>query len=117
MKKVLLIALLFTSCGNFKNQWMLQSYDSAKGYTFVKDGIAYHAHCFAVGRPMLPNNVPDTNPDAMPPDAPIGGESGCADILPYLGKSVPLRQDGEILLFTEPQSQNFKLEFEVKDAK
>jgi hypothetical protein len=117
MKKTLLILLIFMSC-NQANQWVLQSYDKDNGYTFIRKGVSYQTHCFATGRPMLSDNVPDTNPDALPPNPAFDGETDCADILPYLHKSVPLRQvEGSLLVFTEENEQNWKLEFQIKEAK
>jgi hypothetical protein len=116
MRKAVLMALLLASCGSNRNQWVLQSYDEKKGYTFVKDGVSYQAHCFATGHPMLSNNVPDTGSDAMPPDPAFGNETACTDILIYMRKPTPVKQiDGSILVLTE--DQNYKLEFEIREAK
>jgi hypothetical protein len=54
----------------------------------------------------------------MPPDL-ANGEADCGDILVYLHKPVPnLRQvGGSILVFTEVEEKNYKLEFEIKQAK
>jgi hypothetical protein len=98
------------------NQWILQSYDQNKGYTFVQNGVSYQTDCAATGKPVLQSGAPNTDPDALPPNLALDGESDCADILPYLHKSVPLRQvDGTLLVFTE--EQNYKLEFKIREAK
>jgi hypothetical protein len=65
---------------------------------------------------MLSNNVPDTGPDAMPPDPSFGNETACTDVLIYMHKPTPVKQiDGAILALTE--DQNYKLEFEIREAK
>jgi hypothetical protein len=97
----------------------LQSYDKDKGYVFTKDGVQYEATCFATGHPVLgkpPSEVPDPNPDALPPELAYN-ETSCGDVLAYLHKPVPnLRQVyGSILLLTE--EKNYKVEFEIKHAK
>ena len=101
------------------DQWVLRSYDEKKGYAFVRSGVEYQTECFATGRPVLgvqPNEIDDTNPDAMPPNLAEFGESSCQDILPYLGKSVPhFRQVGTALVFTE--QKNYKLEFLIRNAR
>jgi hypothetical protein len=88
-------------------------------YAFVRSGVEYQTECFATGRPVLgvpPNEIDDTNPDAMPPNLAEFGESSCQDILPYLGKSVPhFRQVGTALVFTE--QKNYKLEFLIRNAR
>jgi hypothetical protein len=110
--------LVLISCNRSKDQWVLQSYDVTNGYTFVRNGIEYRAKCVATGRPVLgtpPNEIPDLNPDAMPPDV-VSSQSSCEDILPYLSKPVPkLRQVGVSLVLTE--EKNYKLEFEIIHAK
>jgi hypothetical protein len=64
-----------------------------------------------------PNQTPDTSPDAMPPDV-AHDETNCGDVLIYLHKPVPnLRQVGTVLVFTEVEEKNYKLEFEIKLAK
>jgi hypothetical protein len=118
MRKAIPLLLLFTSCNRTNNRWVLQSYDKDAGYVFVQNGVSYQTHCFATGRPMLANNVPDMSPDALPPNLAWNGEADCADILSYLHKPVPLRQiNGSVLVFTEEDNQNFKLEFTIKEAK
>jgi len=65
---------------------------------------------------MLSNNVPDTALDAMPPDPVFDNETDCTDILIYMHKPTPVKQvDGSILVLTE--DQNYKLEFETREAK
>jgi hypothetical protein len=115
LKQALVLALLIASCSH-GDHWVLKAYDKDNGYTFVRSGISYQTTCFATGYPMLPNNVPDLDPESMPPNL-APSENWCGDVLPYLGKSVPgLRQvQGSILLFTE--EKNYRLEFEVKKAK
>jgi hypothetical protein len=116
LKKALILALFIASCSH-SDRWVLKAYDKDNGYTFVRNGVSYQTRCFATGYPMLPNNVPDLDPESMPPNPAFSGENACSDILPYLGKSVPgLRQvEGSILLFTE--EKNYRLEFEIKKAK
>jgi hypothetical protein len=116
MRLVILAALILVSCDPRRNQWVLQAYDEDKGYTFAKDGVSYQAHCYAMGRPVIGNNVPDPNPDALPPNPAFGGERDCTAVLPYLHRPIPIRQvDGSLLLFSE--GHNFKLEFETRQAK
>jgi hypothetical protein len=117
MKKALLLLIFLTSCSGNNDEWILQSYDKTKGYTFTRNGVSYQTTCFATGRPMLSDTVPDTSPDSLPPNPAFDGEVDCSDILPFLHKPIPdFRQvDGSLLVFTE--KQNFKLEFEIKEAK
>jgi S1-C subfamily serine protease len=106
-----------------QGQWVLQSYDADKGYTFVRDGVQYQAECWATGRPYLgfpSENIPDTDPDALPPE-PARQQTECADILPYLHKPVPnFRQVyGSHLLFTDvndgrPSGNHWKLDFVIR---
>ncbi len=117
MRGLILLCFVLLSCNQNKDQWVLQSYDKDKGYTFVRNGVQYETTCVATGRPVLgPNNVPDTSPDALPPDV-ARHESECEDILYYLHKPIPnLRQAyGSILLFTK--ENNWRLEFQIKHAK
>ncbi len=121
MKKLLPLFLILASCNQAKDQWVLQSYDRNKGYIFVRNGVEYETTCLATGRPTLgapPNQTADTNPDALPPDI-AHDETDCGDVLLYLHKPVPsLRQvGGSILVFTEVEEKNYKLEFEIKHAK
>jgi hypothetical protein len=97
-----------------------QSSFRGEHYTFVKNGVQYQAKCFATGRPVLghsPNDPPDTSPGAMPPDLSYD-ETNCSDILLYLHKPVPHLEQygGSLLLFTEVEKRNYKLEFEIKHA-
>jgi hypothetical protein len=119
MRVAAIFLLLLAGCNLRSNQWVLQSYDQHEGYIFTKDGVQYQASCFATGTPMLgapPNETPDTNPEAMPPNV-AHAQDDCGDILVYLHKPVPnLRQvGGSILLLTE--EKNYRLEFEIKHAK
>lgn len=114
-------ALMLVGCGLRSNEWVLQSFVEEKGYVFTKNGVQYQTTCVATGRPVVgrpPNEVPDADLDALPPD-PAYSETSCSDILIYLGKPVPhLRQvGGSILVFTDAEHQNFRLEFEIKQAK
>jgi hypothetical protein len=53
----------------------------------------------------------------MPPDI-AHDQTNCADILVYLRKPVPnFRQVESLLVFTEVENKNYKLEFEIKHAK
>ena len=122
MRVVLAVcSLTLAGCNLHSNQWVLQSYDRDKGYTFTKDGVQYQATCFGTGRPMLglpPNQTPDMDPDSMPPEI-AHDQTDCGDVLIYLHKPVPnLRQvGGSLLVFTETENKNYKLEFEIKHAK
>lgn len=114
-------SITLVGCNPHSNQWVLQSYDRDKGYIFVKDGVQYEATCFGIGRPMLgapSNQTPDMDPDSMPPNI-AHDQTNCGDILVYLHKPIPnFRQvGGSLLVFTEAENQNYKLEFEVKHAK
>lgn len=59
---------------------------------------------------------PDTSPDALPP-GPADEESACGEILQYLHKAVPNFKlvDGSMLLYIG--KKNYRLEFEIKEAK
>jgi hypothetical protein len=98
-----------------KDEWILESYEEDKGYTFVHDGVTYHTRCFATGRPVLPSGKPDLDPGALPPN-PASQQSECGDILPYLHRPVPSlsRPYPSILLFVGPQNQ--RLEFVIEKA-
>jgi hypothetical protein len=116
---IILIGLAVASCNSVRDQWVLQSYDKAKGYTFLRNGVQYQATCVATGQPVLglnPDAKPDLSPDALPPDI-AQGQDSCADILVYLHKPIPnLRQVySSLLLLT--QERNQRIEFEIKQAK
>ncbi len=112
-----LAVLLLAACAGSpsKGQWILESYDKSKGYTFVHDGAVYHTTCVATGRPMLPGDKPDLDPGALPPNL-ASHQSECEDILPYLHKPVPslTRPYPSILLFVGQHNQ--RLEFEIENA-
>jgi hypothetical protein len=93
MKPTLLAILLLAGCGypagkqdGFTSslqtsapthgQWILESYDATKGYTFVKDGIQYQAHCQLVRLDGGKARAADR-------------EGACVDVLPYLHQVVP----------------------------
>lgn len=59
---------------------------------------------------------PDTSPDALPP-GPADEESACGEVLHYLHKAVPNFKlvDGSMLLYIG--KKNYRLEFEIKEAK
>jgi hypothetical protein len=66
-------------------QWVLESYDSAKGYTFSKDGVVYQTTCFEIKGTRVRDEM----------------QSLCArDLLPYIHKVVPITQNGDSLYFT-----------------
>jgi len=82
-----IIILLFSGCSHpeqkregltenrdMQGQWILQSYDATKGYTFLKDGVQYQAHCqvFRAGGKAHA----------------VVREGACIDVLPYLHKAV-----------------------------
>lgn len=123
MNKALPLLLLLASC-NRTNQWVLQSYDKDKGYTFVQNGVSYRARCFAIGYVWLSDGVPDANPDSMPSRL-AQDQRECMDILPYLNRPIPkFREVNSMLVFTEQgkyaldsKPQDYKLEFEIEEAK
>lgn len=110
-----MVTFVAACAGSSKDQWILESYDKDKGYTFVHDGVAYHTRCFATGRPVLAGDKPDLDTGALPPN-PAFHESECDEILLYLHKPVPslTRPYPSILLFVGPQNQ--RLEFEIEKA-
>ncbi|HXZ19959.1 MAG TPA: hypothetical protein VEG63_08410 [Candidatus Acidoferrales bacterium] len=118
MKRVVLSLLVLTlaGCNSHKNDWVLQSYDKEKGYIFEHDGVMYQTRCYATGRPMLEANKPDLDPGALPPNIAVY-QNECEDVLPYLHKPVPsfTHPYGSILLYTG--KDNYRLEFEIKEAK
>jgi hypothetical protein len=122
MRTTLLLLFSFglVACSRHADQWILQSYDKENGYVFTKNGVLYQTTCMATGRPVLgPDNHPDPSPDAAPPDL-AHDEEDCAGILAYLHKPVPnlrLLSDTTVLVFTASDQNNFKLEFEIKQAK
>jgi hypothetical protein len=94
--KILFIAAMAASllmgCNHFigqkdpPGQWILESYNSEKGYVFRKDGVRYEAHCGAVIWTKTDGDW-DINEKVS--------ESGCAVILPFLHMIVPLKPGGK----------------------
>jgi hypothetical protein len=73
-----------------KGQWVLESYDATKGYTFHKDGVEYQGHCQVVRHDGKSNRAT--------------WEEACIDVLPYLHKTVPVTLSGAQLTFKNPNS-------------
>jgi hypothetical protein len=122
MKKLIVIAILLAGCSKTASDqgWVLQTYDEKTGYTFTKNRVTYEANCEATGVPML-YDKPDASPDSLPPFSAEGNQSACTSILPYIHKTIPIRQvGGAILLFDVPHGasdQTLRLEFTIKHAK
>ena len=116
----IIAALIMFAAGCNHGQWILKSYDKDEGYVFEKNGVQYRASCIATGSPVRgPENHtrPDTSPDALPP-GPADDESACGEILRYLHKPVPnfkLVGSKTVLLYIG--EKNYRLEFEIKEAK
>jgi hypothetical protein len=115
---MIVFALCLAGCSSSKSKWVLQSYDQAKGYTFVKDGITYEANCWAVGKPMLGVNqdIPDTNPDSEPSTPVYGHEEDCYVVLDFLHKPMPSNfyRFGDKFQLIQPD--NYRIVFAIKRA-
>ena len=122
MRSLILFTILLVGCGSATmtattdRLWVLQSYDERTGYVFVKQGVSYHADCFATGTPMI-GNKPNRSPEAMPPFQANGEQAWCADVLTYLHKNIPLRQvGGSLLYFDVPNGNGQRFVFSVTRA-
>jgi hypothetical protein len=71
-------------------QWVLESYDSTKGYTFSKDGVSYLTKCDRIAW-MHQAGVSDPNGLQMD----VRNQSQCVELLPYLHKPVLLGDSSE----------------------
>jgi hypothetical protein len=124
-------------------QWVLESYSADRGYVFRKDGVEYLARCAQFDSAELIQKQPEIISDssvapALPPGwtpipkpgldwrpilSPTHNEWICSPILPYLHKSVSLRQrarDKDILVFIIAEDGSLKdgaLEFIITEAK
>jgi hypothetical protein len=67
-------------------QWILESYDSEKGYVFRKDGVRYQAHCNAVVWTKASGDW-NINEEVS--------EGDCATVLPFLHKTLSLAPGGK----------------------
>lgn len=95
-------------------QWVLESYDKNKGYTFLKDGVRYQAHCSgyylsADGDDEVYDSRPTVNIE----------ESTCSAVLPYLRAPLPLEQGLDTLYFRSNLNGRVKgrLEFKITEAR
>ena len=120
MKKLLPFLFFLISCNANRDHWTLKSYDKDEGYVFEKNGVEYRASCIATGSPVLgPENHPrpNTSRDALPP-RPADDESACGEILQYLHKPVPnFKLVGSTTALLYIGEKNYRLEFEIKEAK
>lgn len=107
MKRGALIAVLLSMIGcaspvqkqtNIQGQWVLATYDAAKGYTFLKDGVEYQGRCQVVRRAGKTNAAT--------------WEEACIGVLPYLHKVVPATLSEAQLTIKNPDP-NSKDDWEV----
>jgi len=124
--RALIIAVLLASlqAGCLRNPlglWVLESYDAQAGYKVRKDGVYYDVRCLGHYYTPKKSATPTEKLLAIPPGAELQGlpsptkpQNSCAGILPFLHKSVPLEQSGDVLLFREDSST---IEFMVVEAK
>lgn len=119
-KRLLCFVFFMVSCNTNRGHWILKSYDKDEGYVFEKNRVEYRASCIATGSPVLgPENHPrpDTRPDALPP-RPADDESACGEILQYLHKPVPnFKLVGSTTALLYIGEKNYRLQFEIKEAK
>jgi hypothetical protein len=120
MKKLLPFLFFLISCNANRDHWTLKSYDKDEGYVFEKNGVEYRASCAGTGSPVLgpaSNRKPDTDPEAVPPN-PAEDESACGEILRYLHKPIPnFKLVGSTTKLLYIGEKNYRLEFEIKEAK
>jgi hypothetical protein len=72
------------------SQWILESYDSVKGFTFSKDGVSYLTKC---SRIVWVHQPGISNPNGFQMD--VYDQNQCVELLPYLHKVVPLGDSSE----------------------
>lgn len=111
------------------DQWVLDSYSTEKGYLFMRNGAEYEAHCRGMYGPIVAKDGTDLSAGMVPiPDGaiieplpiPVKPENFCSAILPYLHKSVPFRQSGDVLIYTEKGEGAFKnwtTELTIREAR
>jgi hypothetical protein len=87
-------------------QWILQNYDSDKGYTFRRDGVSYQTRCDHVF-----HKGTGIRQDAS-------DQTLCVRVLPYLHKTIPIDNASEningMIAFIDGDDV---LAFEIKQAK
>jgi len=66
-------------------QWILESYDADKGFTFSKDGVLYATRCDHIS-----SKVSNIRID-------IQDQSQCARVLSYLHKTIPIDESSEMV--------------------
>ena len=104
--RLLLTAGIVAGCGHTKtveiddhsDQWVLENYDSGKGYTFIRGGVQYQTHCLSAG----------IEKNGVVPPMHSTKESDCSIVLSYLHQPIPLEKGApelhhnDILVFKEP---------------
>lgn len=79
------LSLVLIGCNRSnKGKWILESYDSNKGYVFVKDGVRYEAHCSGFTYADKDNQYRLGNLATH--------EWECSQVLAYIHKPVPTVQ-------------------------
>jgi hypothetical protein len=107
-------------------QWVLQSYDSAKGYTFNKDGVSYQTKCFRIEGKVKKTDDPAglrglgyvlDGPNRFHMD--IKEQSQCSELLEFIHKPISLTNGSiwgpDMLLVDRPEGATIYLQ--VTNAK
>lgn len=94
-------------------QWILESYDSAKGYTFSKDGVTYQTRCYTISETFGNTSIPSPKF--------VSDQSQCSGLLLYLHKSTPIFEaddDPRYLNFTTTEGlYRVDIELQIEGAK
>ena len=111
------------------NEWFLESYSTKDGYSFLRNTVRYQAHCRGMFSPVPAKDGLDISSGFVPIPAGASGDSStttlkpdnfCTAILPYIGKTVPLEQHGDILVYREHNAGPYKdwiTELAITEAK
>ena len=89
-----------------KGHWVLESYDTKRGYTFDKDGVRYEAHCTGYYLSA------DSGEEVYYSSPTVNIEEGtCSAVLPYLHKPVRLEQGLDTLYYRSDVSSRVRGRF------
>lgn len=101
-------------------QWVLESYDATKGYTFRRDGVSYLTNCFSIKRKVSKTDNPTMlrefgyvldGPSNVHMD--VKDQSQCNELLEYIHKPVPLNNETlwgrDVFLVARPEETTIYL--------
>jgi len=104
-----------------EGQWILESYDAAKGYTFSKDGVSYQTKCFRIEGKVNSTDDPAIlrgfgytldGPSRFHMD--VKNQSQCNELLNYIRKPVALTNGSvwgsDVFLVDRPEGATIYLQ-------